>query len=170
MIYFHVTIMVLSVLVCYKLGDWRNWNKYYSTILFFIMGDYIYNILFHDNMLWLYVAPELNHTIINMLIGIFVFSSTVMVFIPYYPKGVFKQVGYILLWVFIYITVEYIAWRLGSFTYDNGWNLLWSTVFCIVMFPLLQLHHKNPLLAWGVTLTELIIYIIIFNVDVLGLI
>jgi hypothetical protein len=109
MIYFHIIVMVLSVLVCYKLGDWRNWKKYYSTILFFIIGDYIYNILFHNKMLWMYVAPTLNHTIVDMLIGVFVFPSTVMVFIPYYPKGILKQAAYILLWVFIYAVVEYIA-------------------------------------------------------------
>jgi hypothetical protein len=170
MLYWYIIAIVIALLICYKWGDWRHWNKYYPTIQFFIMGDYIYNILFRNNMLWVYVAPALNHTIINMIIGIFVYSSTVMVFIPYYPKGIIKQAAYVLLWVFICTVGEYIAHSLGLFAYVNGWNIAWSITFSTVMFSLLYLHYKKPLLAWVFAIIELIIYLIIFKVDILRLI
>ena len=39
----------------WKRGDWRNWKKYYSTILFFILGDFIYLYLLSDHFpMWRY--------------------------------------------------------------------------------------------------------------------
>ncbi len=169
MIYFHITVMIISLLICYTWGDWKHWNKYYSTIQFFIIGDLIYNVLFHNTTLWKYVCPSLNHTLINILIMITVFPSTILVFIPHYPKDRFNQVIYISFWVSLYIVVEYISYILGYFQYDNGWSIVWSGIFCIIMFLLLYLHYRKPLLAWFLAIITLIIFIIIFEVDISGL-
>lgn len=170
MIYMHITAIIMSLLICYKWGDWRHWNKYYSTIQFFIIGDLMYNVLFNNTMLWRYVCPSLNHTLINLFIMITVYPSTILVFIPHYPKGVINQVIYIFSWTVLYVVVEYISCVLGSFKHDNGWNIVWSSIFCIIMFPLIYLHYRRPLFAWLFTIIEAIIFIVIFQVDILGLV
>lgn len=169
MIYFHIATCVTALLVCYKYGDWKHWNKYYSTILFFIAGDLLYSQVFHNNLLWMYVTDILNHTLINMLMMVTVYPATVMLFIPNYPKGIFNKVVYTLSWIFLFSLAEYIAVLLGCFSYEDGWSVGWSIIFNLVMFPLLYLHDKKPLLAWFLAIVELIIYLIIFDVNILNL-
>lgn len=168
--YLHIITVIVSLSTCYIWGDWRRWEKYYPTILFFILGNLVYRILFHNNLLWLYVSPLLNHTLIDILITFTVFPSTLMVFIPNYPRGTSKQVVYIFFWVCLYSAVEYISHILGAFKYDNGWNTLWSILFNISMFSLLYLHYKKPLLAWISAIAELIVCIVIFEANIMNLI
>jgi hypothetical protein len=170
MIYFHIMVMVIALLICYKWGDWRHWNNYYPTIQFFIIGDLIYCILFRNSILWMYVTDILNHTLVNMLMMFIVYPSIVLVFIPYYPKSISKKIGYIFLWVVLVTGIEHISHSLGYFSYHNGWNLGWSVIFTIVMFPLLYLHYNKPLLAWFAAFIELVVYIVLFKVDIINLI
>jgi hypothetical protein len=170
MLHLHFVGIITALFIGYRFGDWRNWNKYYPTILFFILGDFIYNVLFHNKMLWLYACPELNHTLIDMTVAFTVFPATVLVFIPYFPKGRLKQAVYILSWTLLGSSAEYTSHILGCFKYDNGWNQYWSILFYMAMFPLLYLHYKKPLLAWFCAIVELMIYLVIFRVDVMRLI
>lgn len=50
---------ILYILVCLKWGDWRNWRKYYPTILYVIIWDLIFNLL-------LIITPY-GHSIIRSL-------------------------------------------------------------------------------------------------------
>lgn len=170
MFYFHVSIIIITILVCYKWGDWRHWEKYYSTILFFMMGDFIYLVLFRKTMLWSYNTDILNHTLVNLLVIFTVYPSTILLFIPHFPKRTTNMPGYILLWVVLFGIAEYTSHSLGCFSYHNGWNLGWSIVFTIIMFPLQYLHYRRPLYAWGLALIKLAIFIAIFNIDIMSLI
>lgn len=170
MFYFHISIIIAALLVCYKWGDWRHWQKYYSTILFFMMGDFIYLVLFRKTMLWSYNTDILNHTLVNLLMIFTVYPSTILVFIPYYPNTVIKRAIYIICWVILFEAVEYISHFLGCFNYHNGWNFGWSIVFSLAMFPIQYTHYKNPLLAWCISTIELVVFIVIFKVDIYSLI
>jgi hypothetical protein len=170
MFYYHISIVIFAILVCYKWGDWKHWDKYYSTILFFMMGDFIYLVLFRKTMLWTYNTDILNHTLINVLIIFTVYPCTIIIFIPYYPKLIFKQVIYIFFWVVLFAVMEFISYHLGCFKYHNGWNLGWSIIFCTIMFPIQYIHYKKPLLAWCISMIKLVIFIVIFKVDILHLI
>lgn len=170
MFYFHISIIIIAILACYKWGDWRHWEKYYSTILFFMMGDFIYLVLFRKTMLWKYNTDILNHTLVNLLVLFTVYPSTIMLFIPHFPKLLFKQITYILLWVASFAVVEYISYRLGCFCYHNNWNLGWSIIFSLIMFPLQYLHYNKPLLAWCFAIIKLVVFITIFKVDIINLI
>lgn len=135
-----------------------------------MMGDFIYLVLFKKTILWTYNTNILNHTLVNLLIIFTVYPCTILLFIPYYPKSLNKKAAYIFFWVALFITVEYISSSLGCFAYHNGWNLGWSIIFTIIMFPLQHLHYNRPLLAWLFSIIELIIFIIIFKVDLINLI
>jgi hypothetical protein len=70
----------------------------------------------------------------------------------------------------LFAGVEYISHRLGYFGYLNGWNLGWSVIFTLIMFPLQHLHYKRPLLAWLLAIVKLIFFIVVFKVDIMSLI
>jgi hypothetical protein len=69
--------------------------------------------------------------------------------------------------VVIYIGIEVFTTSIGMQKNYNGWNLRWSLLFNFVMFPLLVLHHKNPILAWTASFIFLGIIMTIFNIPFL---
>jgi hypothetical protein len=42
---------MISVCLCYKYGDWKNWKKYHATILFFILGILVCDLLTYNKPL-----------------------------------------------------------------------------------------------------------------------
>ena len=162
MIDFHILLSLLSILIAWRLGDWRNWKLYYPTILYLILSDLIYIILSSDKPLWQYESRILTGDFVEFLIAFVVFPCTCLVFIPFYPKvGKWKKIVYILFWTFIYTSVECLSFCLGFFTYHNGWNLFWSFAFNSTMFPLILLHYKKPIwvLPPSIALGSLMVYL-----------
>lgn len=149
---FHIVVALIAISVCYKWGDMKNWKLYYPTILFFIIGDLSYNVITYNNPLWLYYSPLLKHTFSDLLIDITVYPSTVLVFVPNFPKGTYKRGLYISYYVLIYTFFEFVSLRLGYIIHFNGWNIMSSIIFNYVMFIMIILHHKKPLIAWSLVL------------------
>lgn len=147
----HIIVSISFVLAALKWGDLRNWKLYYPTILYFGIGDLVYNFLTCNNPLWVYESPIFHHTFSDLLIIATAFPSFVLLFLPYYPDKFIKQIGYIAIWVFITSTLEYISYSLGYFSYHNGWSVWWSAVHNCIAFPLLRLHYKKPLLVWPIS-------------------
>lgn len=82
-------------------GDWRNWKKYHSTILFLWFGDLLYNVLCHDYIMWKYnesiFGQQLlsNHTVISLLIMFVAYPASVLIYLGKFPTENKK----ILIWV-----------------------------------------------------------------------
>jgi len=163
---FHILLSLVSILIAWKWGDWRNWELYHPTILYLILGDLIYLLLSSDKPLWQYESTVLNVDFVELLIAFVVFPCTCLVFLPFYSKfckSKNKSIVYILFWIFIYISVEWLSFRLGFFSYHNGWNLYWSFGFDCIMFPLLILHHKRPF--WALPPTIILAFAMIYLFD-----
>lgn len=64
---YHVVYCILFVFVCWLKGDWKNWRKYYPTILFFALGEMELNFIFYKHSLWEYTSPNFTHTFITFL-------------------------------------------------------------------------------------------------------
>jgi hypothetical protein len=159
-----IFLSVISIAICYKLGDWRNWKKYYSTTLFFILSNAVCIVLTCNHPLWLYQPAVINKTFTDLLISITVYPSTVMMFIPHFPKKKTKIFLHISIYVAVYTVAEFIAVKLGSFTYHNGWNIWCTLIFNYLMFPILMLHFKKPLYAWIIALIAPHILYYIFKI------
>lgn len=164
----NIWIAGIMLIIGWKWGDWRNWEKYYPTILFMIIGNFLYNLLTYNHPMWLYEEALLpNHTIIEMVHSFVVFPVTVLVFLPHFPENnLLKKIVYILRWEAIFITVEWILSRLELFSYHNGWSIGWSVLFNVVMFTLLRIHFKRPLLAWIISVFIVLFFMILFNVPI----
>lgn len=159
-----IFLSVISILLCYKLGDFRNWKKYYSTTLFFILSNAVCIVLTSNHPLWLYQPVVINQTFTDLLISITVFPSTVMMFIPHLPKEKAKIILHISLYAAVYAITEFFAVKLGSFTYHNGWNIWCTIIFNFLMFPILMLHYKKPLYAWLIALIAPHVLLFIFKI------
>ncbi|MDG5789263.1 hypothetical protein QA612_17525 [Evansella sp. AB-P1] len=165
----HLSIKLLFVLAAWKWGDWRNWQKYYPTILFFILGDLAYNYIFYDYTLWEFDEriPLLKYdTFLVFSFMLLRYPATVLIFLGKFPKGMAKGTAWISLWVIIYIGLEMFDLKMGLIEHHNGWNLLWSFVFDIMLFVIIKIHHHRPIIAWALTIICSIILWNLLNVPI----
>lgn len=147
---------LLWVFALYIWGDWRNWKKYYPTILFFALGDFIYLYLLSDHYpMWKYQPKGLDENIgltnshISLSIILIKYPATAMIYLYRFPeKNKIFQFLYVVVWDLIYTLNEMIDFKLNLIKYYNGWNLYWSMFFNLIMFLILKAHFKWPLLAW----------------------
>lgn len=163
---FYLATAIILILVCWKWGDLRNWRLYYPTILYFIIGDLTAYILLRNKPLWLYEGRPYNHFFPDLYCAIFIYPWMIILYLKHYPDRLKKQVPYILLFVTMFSAFEYILYLLGLFSYDNKWCLAYSVVFNLLMFPLLRLHFKKPLLVWPISMALAFAILFIFNIPI----
>lgn len=170
MLDFHLVLSIISILVAWKWGDWRNWKSYYPTVLYMIVGDFTYIILSSNKPLWEYKSPIFSSDFLEFLIALVIFPCTCFVFFRLYQiiKNSKKIITYILFFLFsalVYTSIECLSFYLGYFSYHNGWNLYWSFTFNCLMFPLLLLHYKRPLWVWLPSIILAVLVIHLFNLS-----
>lgn len=152
-------------------GDWRNWQKYYSTILYITICSLLYLVLYSESPLW-YFRPEpplylfKNRTLIALGQTLFVFIGTSLIFLGHYPEEK-KQYIYVIAWVLLYTFIEIIALDKGIIVHQNGWNMWWSTFFNLCLFILLRVHFLKPLLAWGLSIIFITFIALTFGLSIL---
>jgi len=149
---YYIFLAIVSIVISYKFGDWRNWKNYYPTILFFILSNVACTLLTYNHTLWSYETKILSHTFCDLFVCITVYPSIVMLFIPKFPKKITKIITHISFYVAIFTIAELIGMKFGYFTHHNGWNIWFSIIFNYILFPLLYLHYKKPLYAWIIAL------------------
>ena len=160
--------LALWVLASYKWGHWRDWRKYYPTILFSIMGELIYFTLTYNHPLWEAVSPSMNITFNHLLIDLIAFPAIGLLLLSNFPakKNYLKRGLYLILWIIGAVATEGLMFLFGYYKYSNGWSLLLSAAFDSVLIPLIVIHQKYPPLAWviGTILgTSIFLY---FNIPV----
>lgn len=84
----------------------------------------------------------------DFILGFLIFPSIIIVYLSNYPKRKYFQMVYILAFTMSLSLIEYIVYLKKGILYYNGWNIGWSVLIYLGAFPLLRLHHTNPLLAW----------------------
>ncbi|WP_453989742.1 CBO0543 family protein [Bacillus nitroreducens] len=167
----HLVYNAILLFAAAKWGDWRGWRIYYPTILFFIVGDLLKNVLYHDCSVWTYQETVfaqhilINHTFISLLIMCVAYPATVLIYLGRFPNKWWKKLLWIGLWVLLYVMIEYINLEyLHLIKHHHGWTMLWSLLFNLVMFPLLRLHQKQPLIALGLSIIWIIFLISMFPI------
>ena len=166
MLDFHIIISLVSILIAWKWGDWRNWKLYYPTMLYFIIGDLSYIILTSNKPLWEFESSIISSDFVEFLIAAVCFPCTCFVFFALYSKvSKSKRIVYLLLLfaASLYTSIEWLSYRLGFISYHNGWDLYWSFLFNCIMFPLLLLHYKKPVWVWPISITSAFIVIYLFD-------
>lgn len=154
-------------------GDWKRWRDYYPTILFYFIGDLLKFALLYNFSMWTYQETILgeeilrNHTIISLMIMVIVYPSTILIYLGRFPQTKWKKLAWVFFWAFLYTFVEFINEKyLNLINHHHGWNIGWSLVFNFVMFSLLRIHFKKPLIAWGLSILWVIYLLNVFNVPI----
>ncbi|MBS5784411.1 MAG: hypothetical protein KID04_16235 [Clostridium sp.] len=163
-----VVLGIVSIVACYKFGDLKNWEKYYSTILFYNIGALTENIITRNKPLWLFYGTHLTDTIADYVFGFLIFPCIIIVYLSNYPKAKIKQVLYTFAFISFMSLVELILYGINDLQYYNGWNVSWSILLYVGVFPLLQLHLKKPLLALLVLFILTIGGLIYFKVPIIN--
>lgn len=155
----HILYNLGFLLAAWKWGDWDNWQKYYHTILFFIIGDLLNNFVNYERSFWIYQGTILpNHTTIALLIMLVAYPSTVLIYLGRFPKrGVIRKALWWGLWVFLYVFIEYLNLKyFDLISHDNGWTMGWSLSFNMFLFIILRIHQINPKIAWIISVIWII--------------
>jgi len=159
-----IAIAIVFIYLCFKWGDWRNWKSFYPTILFFIIANLSCDILTYSKPLWLYGGSFWDHTFADYFVAFFIYPSVIILFLSNFPKKILKQVWYIIFWIFVMSFLEHIMHINGGIRFQNGWSIGCSILFYLIMFPLLFLNYKKPLLSWFISIVLAFSFMFIFNI------
>ncbi|UJF31231.1 CBO0543 family protein [Paenibacillus hexagrammi] len=164
----HFALALLVAIIVWRKGVWREWSKYHTTMMFFAVGNVTYNFLTANYFLWK-MKPDFfpNHSITEMIYSFITFPSTALLFLSAYPESdTFKAVIHHVKWILIYVLIEWFFTTNDRMIYQHGWNLWWSAAFDVTMFPILRLHHKRPILTYGISVVLCVFWIWMFDVPV----
>jgi hypothetical protein len=153
-------------------GDWRNWQKYYSTILFTYVVNLVELVLTYNYTLWRFhdSLPGLPNHVPTVFVILFInFTSSILIFLGRFPHRKWQQLLWTLLFIAINSLLEWIALPTHHITYDHGWTFGWSVAINCLMYLILRLHYTRPPLAWAVTLACFVFFIWHFHIPIRGL-
>lgn len=164
----HLTIGLAVLVASFKWANWKEWERYYPTILYIIASNLLYKFFalskFH---IWKLSSHDFffnSHTEVYLWHSLFVNSLITFIYLSNFPEEELKgKVLYILKWTALFILLEIVLLKLHHIYYYNGWNLAWTAFFDIVMFGMLRLHFKNPLWAIMLSIPNILIYLIVFD-------
>ncbi len=162
---------VLSISLCIVAmltKSWQSFHKYHSTILYVALMNLLYNFICANYYLWKWESEIFtNHQTVGFFLTFLFLPSIVILFLHFYPFNQKSPYAYIFFWVMGLWTWEVIYSHVfNRLTYDYGWSIWWSALFYVVMFPMIVLHSKRPLVAYGLSVIVIIILINIFNIPI----
>ncbi|RYG73505.1 hypothetical protein EU245_06415 [Lentibacillus lipolyticus] len=148
----HVIVLLLAVAAVWYFVAWRHFHEYQATIWYMVAMNLLYYFFTADYRLWtLHSNVGIPPAVIDLLYTFVLFPCTVMTFLSRYPHQLGKQMVHTGKWIIIYFVGEWIGCLVGAIHYHHGWSLGWSGLFLVVMFLMLQLHDKRPVLAYGLS-------------------
>jgi len=165
-LFFRLCLVIGFLLATWRWGDWKDREKYYSTVLFIITVNLGASFITYHHILWNYNPDVLvkTQTTVELINSFVMLPSTAFIYLSKYPShNKLYQYGYIILWISIYSGLEFIDHSLGGISYKNGWSWLASSIFDCALFPILRLHYLKPLWAWIITFLLTAVILVLFN-------
>lgn len=160
-------VILVWIVFAYKFIDWSQWKKQYSSILFFITFNLLFNTIYYNHMLWAFrgvTADWLNHTMINLIFTFFICPAGLIIYLQRFPSSGRNQFLYIGVWVAFYSAIQALFSFMGMFVYDHGWNNWHNIWLNFILFIVLRIHSKNPITAWTISIPLCIIFYLLFPV------
>jgi hypothetical protein len=157
----HVVVLIAVIIMAWRWGEWKNWSRYHATMLFMAAGDLFYKYLYHCNPLWEYGNLFINQTVTDLIYNLLVLPLSALLLLSNCPESLAKQAMKILKFMVVFALVEFGYQEAGLMQYHRGWNLGWSVAWDGMMFPMLILHYKKPVIAYlaGGVITILVLYL-----------
>ncbi|MFD1361058.1 CBO0543 family protein [Lentibacillus salinarum] len=161
----HILIVMLIILAAWRLGDWSRFHKFHATMLYITAMDLLYFFFTFDYPLWTFHSNiGISGRVLDLLHAFIVLPLTVIIFLTKFPDAFMNKCFYTAKWILLYIVFEWGGYYLGAIDYHHGWSIGWSSLFVLVMFPMLRLHYKRPLLTYGLSAITIATLLSIFKV------
>ena len=162
-------VFVLCVWIVFGIVfvDWKSWKEYYPTILYYCTMNFLYEFLYYNHTLFAFRAVTtslLNHTIIQLAFIFFIMPVADLIYLQRYPRNWKNAVIYIFVWSTFFWAIEFLFFQKGMFVYDNGWNIWHSYWFDILMFVMLRIHFKRPVLALALSAVAVAAMVLCFPI------
>jgi len=149
---FRILLLAGFLAAAWKWGDWRNWQKYYPTMLFVMTVNLSAGYITYHHPLWVFNPDALvgTKTVVEFLNTYLVLPATALIYLSNFrATGRTQALAYIFKWVLIYGSIEFIDHRVvGGLSYANGWSFKHSLLFDWAMFAIIRMHYMRPLLGW----------------------
>ncbi|MDX8289838.1 CBO0543 family protein [Metabacillus indicus] len=158
-------VIAVWILFAYKFIDWKQWEKQYPTVLFFIVVNMTYNYFYYDHTLWAFrgvTAEWLNHSIINAAFTFFICPMGLIIYLQRFPAKRRNQWIYIAVWTAFYSALEWIFSHKGMYVYDNGWNGWLNIPLNLLLFIVLTIHYRKPSIAILLSVLSVILFYLFF--------
>lgn len=165
---FRICLLTGFLAAAWKWADWKNWERYYPSILFVMVVNLSVGYLGYHHSFWIFNPDALvdTETVVELLNTYVSLSVTTLLFLSHLPaKGWQQQLKHIFLWVFIYGGIEgFDHYFIGGISYEHGWSYGCSLLFDCAMFTTIRVHYSRPLWGWVMTLTAVTGVVIAFNI------
>jgi hypothetical protein len=147
--YLILVVVIVYLIIGYFYVNWKRWREFYPTVQFYIICNLLYNFIFFNHTLWAYKpkSPWLNHTIIDLTFSFMIMPIVIMMYLQYFPANTKRRVVYLSAWVAFFTIIEFIFQKKEFFIYDNDWGVYNSVYFNIIMFSILIIHYKRPIVS-----------------------
>lgn len=165
----HIILNLYIIFAVWKWADYKNWQKYHTTMLFLPLMSLVYIFISYNSGAFLWqTKPDflLNNTLTELSYIMVLLPCTVLLFLSNYPDDPIKKPVYYLKYIFIYSFVEAVAVLTGRMVYSHGWTIWYSIIFYFLMFPAIIIHHKHPITAYIVFILITIAGVWLFKLPV----
>ena len=106
-------------------------------------------------------------TIADYVFGFLIFPFIIILYLSRYPKARKKRILYTTAFISFMSLVELILYKIQELQYYNGWNVGWSILLYVGVFPLLRLHLKRPLTAMLILFTLTVGGLLCFHIAII---
>lgn len=164
----HFALAIWLLVAVWLWADWKNWERYYSTLLYMACMGVLY-LFFAEQFFYLWkFQPDflLNQPGVASLHTFWINPMIAFLFLSHYPTDHRRKLIHYLKWFIIFILIEWLAHQYGRITYQNGWNLGWSVFFDLIMLPMLRLHYTHKLWALAVSFFWILFFLFLFGYPV----
>ncbi|HZG85006.1 CBO0543 family protein [Paenibacillus sp.] len=163
----HLAIAGAVTFALWKWADLRHWRRYHATILYFCVCNLLYHYLNQGRLLWALHGDRIvaHHALAESLYTFYIFPATVLLFLSRAPRGHPGRLAlHVAQWIVIYSVVEWCYLEIGLIRHQYGWSMGWSILFDCVLFPMLLLHERHPLLTYGLSVVFTVVWLDLFDV------
>jgi len=102
----------------------------------------------------------------ELVYSLLVFPLSVLMFLNNYPEngGRSKELLHYLRWIGYFAGTELLFAWMNRIEYGNGWSWYCSVLFDTMMFPMLRLHSRRPVVAYVCSVFIVIGLLLVFRV------
>lgn len=161
----HILLLVIILFLSIKKGNWKDWELYYPTMLYISLSTILYEFISHSQFhLWeLQEKKLLSQMNVHFLHALVINPLVAFIFLSNYPEEWSKQLTYTLKWIIAFLIGEWFAKKFLLLHYHNGWHLGWSSLFLVIMFPMLRLHFLYKIWAISFSVFFVFFLLLVFN-------